>query len=267
MPACCLLRHACLSLSVYLLLAGTSATALDLRLAYQDTENEPYQLGSGSQIDARRPGLAVELMRLAALRAGLTPKFERLPWKRALEHLRSNAVDGVFGASFSTERQELGVYPMKDGQLDTQRRAYRNAYRLYALRDAQPQWDGRQLSNLSGPVGATRGYSVVAELRALGVTVDEGLSLRADFHKLQLGHIGALAALEPAADAWLDRHPDAARRIVKLSPPVSAKDYHLLLSKGFVQQHPQQAEAMWNAIAELRSGAEWERLLQRYLEP
>lgn len=246
---------------------GAPAAPLELRLAYQDTENEPYQLGNGSQVDAKKPGLAVELMRLAALRAGLRPRFERLPWKRALEHLRGNEVDGVFGASFSVERQELGVYPMRDGQVDSQRRAYRNAYRLYALRDAQPSWDGKQLSHLSGPVGATRGYSVLTELRALGVPIDEGLSLRADFHKLQLGHIGALAALEPAADAWLDRHPEAARRIVKLSPALVQKDYYLLLSKGFVQAHPGAAEAVWNAIAELRSGPEWEHLLQRYLGP
>ena len=249
-----------------LVLCAGPVAALELRLAYQDTENEPYQLGNGSQIDAQKPGLAVELMRLAAQRAGLAVRFERLPWKRALDHLRANEVDGVFGASFSAERQEFGHYPMREGQVDSSRRAYRNAYRLYALRDSQPQWDGRQLHGLSGPVGATRGYSVVAELRALGLSVDEGLTLRADFHKLQLGHVGAIAALEPAADAWLDRHPEAARRIVKLAPPVSQKDYYLLLSRGFVAQHPVAAEAVWNAIAALRAGPEWERLLQRYLD-
>lgn len=248
------------------MLAATAA-GLEIRLAYQDNENEPYQLGQGTQIDTHKPGLAVDLIRLSALKAGLKPVFKRMPWKRVLEELRTGNIDAAFGASYSAERAEYVQYPMgRDGQVDPSRRAYRNAYRLYSRISSQPQWDGKQLTGLSAPVGATRGYSVAAELRALGVPVDEGLSLNGDFRKLMLGHIGAVAALEPAADAWLRRHPEAAKEIIKLSPAVSTKDYYLILSKPFVAAQPQAAEALWKALAELREGPEMERLLERYLD-
>lgn len=260
-------RSLLLSAAALTLTPARGQPPLVLRLAYQDTENEPYQLGNGAQIDAHRPGLAVELMRLAAERAGLKPRFERLPWRRALDHLRANEVDGVFGASFSVERQEIGVYPLREGVVDPSRRAYRNAYRLYARIDNAPSWDGKALTGLDGAVGAQRGYSVVSDLKALGAPVDEGLSLRGDFHKLMLGHIGAVAALEAAADAWLDRHPATARKVRKIGPPLSTKDYYLLLSKGFVAAHPRAAEAVWRAVAELRDGPQMDQLLRKYLEP
>ena len=61
------------------------------------------------------------------------------------------------------------------------------SYRLYVRAGSGVGWDGKTLTNLHAPVGATPGYAVVPVLRAMGVEVEEEPSHIANLRKLAAG--------------------------------------------------------------------------------
>ena len=89
------------------------------------TDNTPggnYIVGEGCRFQEEKPGIEIELYRLTAKRLNFSLRLKRMPWKQCLEQLGSNQVDGIFPASYKAERGKIGVYPMRDGVVDTSRK-------------------------------------------------------------------------------------------------------------------------------------------------
>jgi polar amino acid transport system substrate-binding protein len=242
--------------------AATPTSAVEpVRIVFDVHDNAPLICGNGTEIDPIRPGLSVELLRMASARANIPITLSRVPWERGLYLIQTDQADAIFASSFVQDRLRIGVYPMKNGQPDMSRKLFNQSYRLYIRAGSGVGWDGKTLSNLHAPVGATTGYSVVQVLRAMGVPVEEELSHIANLRKLVAGRLDAYAELETHARPLLRDHKAEFGGIVELSPPVRTAAYYLMFSKITYARAPGIAERFWNAIREVTSSAAYRALL------
>lgn len=74
-------------------------------------------------------GLNFELLAEAAKRTGVTLDYQGMRWKRCLEQLKANQVEGAVAVSFNPERMALAAYPgvspaAKDPHADPSRRMH-----------------------------------------------------------------------------------------------------------------------------------------------
>ena len=255
-----------LVLGLATILGGPAAAQTPvITLACEDKIDFPNVLGDSPEVDWKKPGVSVEFVKQLADELGLTIVVKRLPWKRALElELKSGAIDGLFPVSYRKEREVFGVLPMKEGRADDSRSMFVSSYCFYKLRTSPLEWDGMVLKHLEGPIGASRGYSIVGDLKQMGYQVQESDDVRKDLKRLSLGWLGAIAALEAAEDFVLEAAPEFSRVIVKVEPPISRKHYFLMLSHQFVNKHPELAQKLWDKSRELRE-RDLPKILRRYL--
>ena len=113
---------------IYLSFSSPLMAETDFRIVYINKENPPRIMGSGTSIDRAKPGITVELLKMVAESVGVPFEFKRMPWKRCLYAVEHGMADAAFHASYKPSRAEFGVYPIRDGQLDSSRGIYTNAY-------------------------------------------------------------------------------------------------------------------------------------------
>ena len=255
-----------LALLPALLSRGTQAAVAEpLRILFDVFENPPLINGTGTVIDPVKPGLTIELLRMASARSNIPIELSRTPWQRGLYLIETGQADAIFASSFVEERLRYGVYPLKDGRPDTSRKLFDQSYRLYVRVGSGVGWDGKTLTHLHAPVGATTGYAVVPVLRAMGVAVAEEPSHIANLRKLVAGRIDAYAELDTHIRPLLRGNPAEFGTIVELSPPVLTKPYYLMFSKLFYARAPEVAERIWDAIALVNQSSAYQDLLHSSL--
>lgn len=239
----------CASLS----LSGGASAGGTVKLCMEDRDIRPWITRDGG-------GLNVVLLDRVASALGLRFEYQRLPWKRCLDKLKANQVDGAFGASFKPERVAYGVYP---GGVppDAHKRLNVDRYVLVSRRASGVTWDGKTLGGLRGAVGTQLGYSVADDLRHLGIPVDEGAPGAAELmHKVVAEHVMAAAMLEGEVRSLLSETPRYARILQVLPVPLVEKPYYLLLSHAFTTVQAKRAEAIWNAIEKVRESKDYQTL-------
>ncbi|WP_163833814.1 substrate-binding periplasmic protein [Spartinivicinus ruber] len=234
-------------------------------IAYEDRPGPPHYLGEGFT-PSHSPGITPDLLNLIALRLKYKIEYRRYPWSRCLSMLGKNQVDAVFHASFKPERLKLGVFPMKDGQPDSFKKVHRKAYVLYKLKGSDLTWDGKQFQNLDGVIGATYKYSIVDQLRTMGLVVDEAYNAEMNFRKLVGGRLVGVVDLENIADFMLSVRSDRFSQVVKVQPPISVKDYYIIFSHHFYQENTQLVEKIWNEIYQTHKNGDYEKIAKRYLK-
>jgi polar amino acid transport system substrate-binding protein len=238
------------ALCMTLPLQADASGELGLRICYESEDVHPWSTRQGT-------GLNHVLLGMAASATGVVLQQESVPWKRCLAMLKSNEVDGAFAASFKPDRVESGVYPIDiNGKLDAGKRLHMDRYVLVRRKGSKLDWNGSTIQNLAGPVGAQLGYSVVDQLRQLGVQVDEGTqSAHGVLRKLLLGRIGGAALLSGEVQAVLVREPEMAAALEVLPLPLVEKPYFLMLSYGFMRRNEQAGRSLWANIERLRESA------------
>jgi len=254
------------------LLAGLiTGTFTSLSIAAQDTltivcedkEDFPNVIGDGEKINEKLPGIAIEFVRILGQKLGMKVVVKRMPWKRCLDiEVKQGKADGVIPISYKKEREEIGAYPMKKGHPDTGQMFSMQSYVFYKLRGSKIEWDGTNLHNFNGVVGAPPGYSIIDNIKKMGVTLEEGFAL-SNMHKLASGRIQLAASLEQEGDRVLSTFPDLNHKIEKVTPPIIIKPYYLMLSHQFVRNNPILAQKIWVTIRELHV-KEYKKLIHKY---
>ena len=240
---------------------ATAAAAEPVRIVFDVFANPPQIEDNGTGIDPVKPGLTIEVLRMASERAKVPITLSRTPWQRGLYLIQTGQADAIFASSYVKERLQYGVYPMKDGHLDPSRKLFDQSYRLYVRAGSGVSWDGKTLANLHAPVGATTGYAVVPVLRAMGVAVDEEPSHLDNLRKLAAGRLDAYAELDNHIRPMLRANPKEFGNIVELSLPVLSKPYYLMFSRIFYARAPGVAERIWDAIAVVNASSGYQDLL------
>jgi len=226
-------------------------SGLKLKMTYGNVDFFPYEVGDGQEA-ADPPGMAVEVIRQAGKELGIDIEFIREPSRRALASLSQGKVDGAFVYSFKTKRIEFGQYPMKNGKVDGNRRIASVSYYLYKPKGASIDWDGKNFSNVTKPIGFNRGFSIGKDIEEMGIPVSSTGSTGQNLKKLKAGRISAYAGFDVSTDGPVEsgKYGD----IVKVPVPLASKDYFLMLSNQFIKKHPKTAEQLWDKIGEIRDG-------------
>ncbi len=240
----------CFFLSLYF---NSFAQQKVMTLVCEDKEEFPAVIGNSDQINPDKPGATIECVRLIEKKLGVKIIIKRLPWKRAFEgELKTGSADGLLGASYKKEREQFGMYPMKGDKPDESRSLYISSYYFYKLKKSNIEWNGRELKNLNGNIGAPFGYSIADDLKKMGYTVDESNGTSADFQNLIRGRVEAVAALELTGDAILLKNSEYAKQIVKVRIPIVTKAYYIILSHQFVKSNPELSVKFWDAVKEMK---------------
>ncbi|PTU64548.1 hypothetical protein DB032_06280 [Chromobacterium sp. Panama] len=236
--------------------AAAEPRPASLRLCTEDMDAPPWRSQNG-------PSLSLQMLKSAAQRSNIKLEIREMAWVRCLNEVQNNQLDGVFEISFKPERLRIGVYPMKGDAADPAMRMHLDSYSLYRLKGSPLEWDGQSLSHLEGAVGAQTGFSVIAQLQALGAQVDDSSrNPEQNLNKLLARRIGALALPTLTGDSLLAGNPAYRDRIEKVGPDLVAKPYYLIFSHRFADGHPKLTRQFWEAIAQTRDTPEYRKALQ-----
>ena len=135
-------------------------------------------------------------------------------------------------------------------KLDKENRVGTISYYFYKLKGTALKYDGKTLTGNNENIGANTGYSIVSDLKGMGIGVEEVKTTSQNFSKLILKRISGVAHQDIDADPLI-----AAKgytNIEKLLPAIKSKPYFLMLGHEFVAEHPLIAEKLWNRIGEIR---------------
>lgn len=238
------------------LVAGMSQAALAadkpaaIKLCYENEDVYPWVLKD-------RPGLNIVFMNALGQKVGVKMELLPRPWKRCQEEVKAGDLDGLFSASFKTDRLELGHYPMTGDKPDESRAVMFDGYTLYRLKGGAAQWDGKKLT-VAGSVGAQPGYSIIDQLKALGAKVDDGSRSADDnLKKLIAGRVDAVALQTLEGENSVRNSPEFSDKVEAVSPVLVSKPYFLMLSKQFVAKYPDFSKELWNGVAAVRESADY----------
>lgn len=222
-----------------------------MKLCYENEDVYPWVLKD-------RPGLNIFFMNALEKKLGVKLELIGLPWKRCQEEVKAGAIDGLFSASFKPDRLEIGVYPMAGDKPDESKAVMMDGYTLFRLKGNNAvQWDGKKLT-VPGSVGAQPGYSVIDQLKGLGVKVDDGARSADDtLRKLIAGRIDAAALQTLEGTNSLRTQAEFNDKIEAVSPVLVSKPYFLMLSKQFVGKYADFSKNVWNEVAAVRESAEY----------
>ncbi|WP_168224753.1 substrate-binding periplasmic protein [Rhodoferax aquaticus] len=230
-----------------------------LRLCFEQADVRPWRTREGT-------GLNFSLINAVAINVGVRVEYVPLPWKRCLAELKSNAVDGAIGASFKSDRLEMGAYP--GGKTpDASKRLYVERYVLVRRKFSAIQWNGRAFSHVDGPVGTQLGYSIGEQLLSMDVLVDDGSSSIAELlQKLMAGRVSAAAVLGNELRYWMRQEPKLADKLEVLPQPLVEKPYFLMFSHRLVETSPALANEFWNSVEQQRKAAPYRLIEAQALE-
>jgi polar amino acid transport system substrate-binding protein len=226
------------------------ADELVMKVAYQDTDGSPLIMGDGAAL-ADPPGIGIDIVNIVAEKLGIKLMIERRPNKRVHAELQEGKFDASGFYSFKKERLEEGEYPMKNGELDKDKRVLIQGYYFYTLKNSNVTWDGKTITGIDKAVGANSGYSVVQDLKNLGIPTDEVETIKQNLEKLLAGRIQAYAAQDASLDpiiAYYERYKD----IVKVGPPIKQTEYYFMFSHQFLKEHREIAQKFWEEIPNVR---------------
>ncbi len=207
--------------------------------------------GEGPDLDPQRPGWQIELFRLAADKAGVTFRFQRMPWVQALERVRKGETQAAFNSSYKEDRAVYGVYPSRDGKLDEDRATLRYTYWLYTRPGSPVTWNGVALGGLSNPLGAERSSAIVPVLEKQGAEVIEVGRYQDILSMMMDGRVDAIAGFEGNVETILQANPQEYRGITRHPVPLLRRTGYLMFSKAFYETNTALVERIWDAIGEV----------------
>jgi polar amino acid transport system substrate-binding protein len=251
-------------LALFGMVSSSLAAAPIFRVVCMDTENTPRILGDGTSIDWSRPGITLELLKMVEKKVGIQFQFNRMPWKRCLYMVKNGLADGTFHASYNPERAKYGVYPMRDGKLNSTRAIYTNTYSLFVKKGSGVTWNGKTLGNVSRPIGTQLSYAIAEDLRKMGYDVEEESSATSNLEKLVAGRISAYADMDTIVENTLREYGQKYAAVETLSPPLNEKVYYLLISNKFYAAHPEVSERIWNAVRDVQKTDVYREMLRKY---
>lgn len=249
-----LLRYV-LCFSIFLMPPSVNADQVEFVFAYDTQQGFPAFMGQGFEVPAQYPGTYIDILREVASRLPIQLTLTRLPWERCKAYLAQNRVSGI-NSSFKPERALIGVFPrLEAGGVDRSKRITSDAYRIYTKQGSGLRYDAQRMKVFPSAslIAAPLGYSVVEDLRARGLQVEQhpdGVAgiLRLLMHDRVEGIIAHQSQLQFA----LSQKSELAEIIVPVEPAVQEKDYYVLISRGFYRDHPELAKAIWREIEDLR---------------
>lgn len=208
-------------------------------------------------------GLHVDIAAHALEKLGYATQFTPLPWKRCLKAAEEGSVDAVVSASFKPKRATFLHYPQDANQ--SKRSNYRITQVEYVVVTAAADKAGFEyngnLEDIPKPLRAELGYSIVEDLEAKGLTVQQSPTTPENFHDLVRSKQGSVITLPEIAKFLLQSEKYQGKLILHPTP-IKSKSYFLVFSKK--SRLPESAlQEIWGQIKQTREN---DNLMQKWLE-
>lgn len=252
------------------LLEISASRATEVVVATGVNHDPPYVYGD-EVISAEFPGVTIDVLRLIETKTDIEFIIKKRPWKRIVEEVKENTLDGGFHFSFKEERRSFVAYPIPAGEtLPDQKYSISNrSYVIYRLKGSSIHWDGSQIildSKDKNLIGAIRGGSITGEIKKLGHTLYDVDTDEQLISLLLAKRIDAFIGLENMIDPKIETlDPDKRILVEKSLPPVVNKAYYIAFSKKFYHEHPDKAWEIWEAIGRIKRSGEIEGIFAKYL--
>ena len=238
-----------------LIISAGSNHAQNIKLCHDDADSRPWLIKDGK-------GLNIVLIEAAASKVKTNLEIVALPWKRCLSAIEDKSIDGAIAASYKDERAKFAVYPTSGDKPDENRRLHVEEYSLYRVKGSNVTWDGSKFSNLTGSIGAQRGYSIIDNLKKWEAKVDEGGANPKDNMKKLLGGQVQGVALTSEEGDQLSNSPDFSGKVEKVTPPLISKPYYVIFGKEFYSKNQTVIESIWSNIATIRESKDYKAKVQ-----
>lgn len=203
-------------------------------------------------------GVNIDMMREIAGPLNLRLEWVRAPFARCLYFLQSGAVDVLNVASYSREREQYGVFPTINGEIDTSRRFKLDTYYAFVTKHSKVTFNGEEFSHLSNrPIATEIKASVIPRLLAMGVELLQQPQAEFSFLMLARGRVSAVVTNQYNGLKYMREG------IKRLEPAVQEKPYYLLFSRQYYHQHQDKVEQMWRMSGQMQSHR-YPQILQQY---
>ncbi|MGQ5521649.1 substrate-binding periplasmic protein [Chitinimonas sp. PSY-7] len=244
-----------------LALTGLTAQAADkpatIKLCTDNVEAFPWVVNG-------RDGLNIIHLKQVGQKVGVKVEIVLVPWARCLDDMRQGTMDGAFSSSFKQDRLAMGFYPGASDKPDMAKYLMMSGYSLYKLKGSNISYDGKTISNLTSAVGAQQGYSIIDQLKTMGVRVDDGTRGADDnLRKLMAGRLQVVALQTQEGDNSIAQ-AEFSGKVEKISPPLVEKPYFLMLSKQFYGKYTEFSNEIWDAVASVRESPEYKRVVSSF---
>ncbi len=238
--------------SLILLCLTFPCLATELRVC-GDNRNVPPLVYVGGM------GAVQYMLPVAADNLGITLSIAYHPQPRCLQEAATGHFDGLITASPNSIMNKALVFPHDaSGAVDFSRAYLTMRVVAFRMKGNPSSWDGRQFINLRQPVLYETGVPAV-QLLMEQLPAPSRASARTPVHMIEmmrLGRADIAIGLEPAVAYALQSH-DPRHEFEILDKPLLESPIFLGLSKTFVAQHPQLAEALWDEIRRIKQSPEW----------
>lgn len=246
--------------------AATTDKPATISFCYIPKANFPFVLNTKDEpIVSSKPGISLQIIQHLAEKYHFNVVHVRSPWKRCLMQLKQNSIDATFHSVYLQKRLEFGVYPFKNGQIDTTRKMISNSFHLFKLKDAPITWDGVAFENLNGPLGATLGFSIVDTLNNMGIDVVEDFSQEKLLLRVKKEHLAGFVGFYTIAKPLLEKD-DRFKDIVMEPIPVETIPMYLMFSKQMQTKYPTFVEEIWNELGDIHSKGLYRQWMQSYFD-
>ena len=195
---------------------------------------------------------------------GINIKFKPILWTRGLELIKTGLADAITDSSYNDDRAAYAVYPMKEGKPDPAKMMRSIEYSLYKNKNSTITWDGIRLDNIDGDIVSVNSFAIVSDLRKSGIAVQEEPNTTGIMRNLDIGKFKSAAMLSHMADDFLANNPALKENIIKVEPPLKRKEYYLIFSKKFYNEHKESAETIWDAIEDYKSTDEYRQMRKEF---
>jgi len=225
-----------------------------LLIAKGDEDYRPYEF-TNSEGQVR--GFHIDLIHLAAQKAGFNSHFQTVPWTRALEITKRGDTQAISYASYNAERAKELIYLR--GNLISVADQH-----LITRRDLHPPLqkigNNKRLQTLS--LGLVRGYSYGDKLEQLPHTKRHYVPTEKQLLPFLLaGRVDAIVLNNNRLQRLLERQPNSALLQV-IEPPFTSADIYLAFSRRSSNQ--EQACRFAQALAEVKRSNAVGQLQARY---
>lgn len=246
-------------ISIFLLL---NAHGKEILLATGINHDPPYVYGNET-LSSHAPGVTIEILQQVEKMLNIKFRIVKHPWKRVVNEIKVNTLDGGFHFSFLEQRKSFVEYPIPKGKElpDPRYSISTRSYFLYKLKNVNNNLSGNKLDQ----VAAIAGGSVIPILKAKGHDVIELNTDKQMIKMLLRKRIYSFAGLDNMMDPKLSDLPAGQSDLIeKVHPPLASKPYFISFSKNFYRMNQDTVWKIWKAIDQLKKSGFVDKLFLKY---
>ncbi len=195
-------------------------------------------------------GIFVDIAKATAEKMNLRIRIRAIDWGKCKEYAASGKVDGILGASFNPDRAKFMDYPMKGSEPDSSFSLSHLEYVAVTTKAQNYQYNGKP-SSIPQPVRVPEGFSIVKDLQAEGLKVDDSArGDQANLISLAKDKNGSVVMLRELANVLVNKDFFEDQLVISTTP-YKSKFYFSTFSKKS-EFDASKRQVFWDKMSEVR---------------